>query len=96
MWPVRGDVKMPDPRVNVTPDEISQVVAAFYGRVKQHPVLGPISFGILSRDATSWREHEAKIAEFWCDALQYKGSYTGNPMLVYGGISALKSHHFAI
>ena len=52
-----GDVKMPDPRVNVTPDEIAQVVAAFYGRVRQHPVLVPIFFGILSRDATLWREH---------------------------------------
>ena len=87
---------MPDPRVNVTPDEIAQVVAAFYRRVRQHPVLEPIFFGILSRDATLWREHEAKITEFWCNALLYKGSYTGNPMLVHSGISALKSHHFAI
>ena len=89
MWSVGSDVKMPDPRVNVTPDEIAQVVAAFYGRAVQHPVLGPVFFGILSRDATLWREHKAKIAEFWCNALPYKGCYTGNPMLVHRGISTL-------
>ena len=96
MWPVSGDVKMPAPRVNVTPDEIAQAVTPFYGRVRQHPVLGLIFSGILSCDAILWREHEAKITEFWCNAPLYNGSYMGNPTLVHSGISALKSHYFAI
>ena len=58
--------------------------------------MGPIFFGILSPDATLWREHGVKITELWFNALLYKGSYTGNPMLVHSGISALNSHHFAI
>lgn len=96
MWPLGSDVKMPEPRVNVTPHEIAQVVAAFYGRVRQHPVLGPIFFSILSRDASIWRAHEEKITEFWCNAILHKSSYSGNPMLVHSGISALQPHHFAI
>ena len=55
MRPVGSDVKMLEPRVDITPHEIAQVVAAFYGRVRQHPVLGPIFFSILSRDASIWR-----------------------------------------
>ena len=91
-----GDVNMPEPRVNVTADEIAGVVAVFYQRIRQHPVLGSIFFKILSRDADLWREHEAKIAEFWCKTLLYSGNYSGNPMLVHSGIDALKPQHFAI
>jgi hemoglobin len=96
MRPVGSDVKMLEPRVDITPHEIAQVVAAFYGRVRQHPVLGPIFFSILSRDASIWRAHEEKITEFWCNAILHKSSYSGNPMLVHSGISALQPHHFAI
>ena len=96
MRPVGSDVKMLEPRVDITQHEIAQVVAAFYGRVRQHPVLGPIFFSILSRDASIWRAHEEKITEFWCNAILDKSSYSGNPMLVHSGISALKPQHFAI
>ena len=96
MRPVGSYVKMLEPRVDITPHEIAQVVAAFYGRVRQHPVLGPIFFSILSRDASIWRAHEEKITEFWCNAILHKSSYSGNPMLVHSGISALQPHHFAI
>ena len=96
MRPVGSDVKMLEPRLNITPHEIAQVVAAFYGRVRQHPVLGPIFFSIPSRDASKWRTHEEKISEFWCNAILHKGSYSGNPMLVHIVISALQPHHFAI
>ena len=87
---------MLEPRVDITPHEIAQVVAAFYGLVRQHPVLGPIFFSILSRDASIWLAHEEKITEFWCNAILHKSSYSGNPMLVHSGISALQRHHFAI
>ncbi|MDE2632492.1 MAG: group III truncated hemoglobin [Paracoccaceae bacterium] len=58
--------------------------------------MGPIFFSILSRDASIWREHEDKITEFWCNALLYKGNYSGNPMIVHIGLKALQPQHFAI
>ena len=90
------NVKTAEPRVNVTPDQIAQVVPKFYAKVREHPVLGPVFFAIISLDDTLWRDHESKITDFWCNSLLNEKRYVGNPMLVHTGISALKPHHFAI
>jgi len=85
-------VKTAEPRVNVTPDQIAQVVA----KVREHPVLGAVFFAIIFCDDKLWRDHESKITVFRCNALLNEKRYVGNPMLVHTGISALKPHHFAI
>ncbi|MDA7551847.1 globin family protein, partial [Rhodobacteraceae bacterium] len=57
------------PRVPVTHADIEMVVGKFYARVRGHPLLGPIFFSTISHDPDLWREHEAKIARFWANAL---------------------------
>ena len=44
---------MPEPRIEVTPEDIARVVARFYERVRAHPGLGPV----FARHVTDWPEH---------------------------------------
>ena len=67
------------PRLDITPQEIDTVVAAFYAGVRRHPVLGPV----FARHVTDWPAHEAKIGRFWRNAILFEGGYDGNPMAVH-------------
>ncbi|MBO9397855.1 group III truncated hemoglobin [Shimia sp. R9_2] len=67
------------PKFDVTREEISRVVAAFYEMVRQHPGLGPV-FAVHVED---WPAHEAKVADFWANAILYERSYDGNPLKVH-------------
>jgi hemoglobin len=46
--------------------------------------------------AKAWREHEAKIASFWANAVLGEHEYSGNPMQVHSQVSAIRTEHFAI
>jgi hemoglobin len=87
---------MPDPRVNVTPEDVGMVVSKFYAAVREHPVLGPVFYLIIGQSEALWREHEEKIAAFWRNAILYEREYSGNPMLAHLGASAIESKHFPI
>ncbi|WGI22586.1 group III truncated hemoglobin [Amylibacter sp. IMCC11727] len=82
------------PRIAVTRPQIEQVVHQFYANVRVDPVLGPLFNDILSKDPAIWHAHEAKITDFWSNALLYERGYDGNPMLVHSGISALEPRMF--
>ncbi|WP_299425224.1 group III truncated hemoglobin [uncultured Shimia sp.] len=67
------------PKFDVTRDEIARVVAAFYEMVRQHPGLGPV----FAAHIEDWPKHEAKIVNFWANAILYERSYDGNPLKVH-------------
>lgn len=67
------------PRFDITRAEIAQVVAAFYEAVRAHPGLGPV-FAVHVSD---WDRHEAKIVDFWANAILHERSYDGNPLAVH-------------
>jgi len=64
------------PRFDITRPEIERVVAAFYAAVRAHPGLGPV-FAVHVDD---WPAHEAKVADFWANAILHERSYDGSPM----------------
>lgn len=70
---------MPEPRIEVTPEEIARVVAAFYARVRAHPGLGPV----FARHVTDWPAHEALVAAFWESAILGRPGYRGSPLKVH-------------
>lgn len=82
------------PRIAVTRTDIERVVKRFYTAVRQHPLIGPVFLDSLSNNAEIWRVHEAKITNFWANAILYERSYDGNPMLVHSGISAIRPEMF--
>ncbi|GKY86965.1 group III truncated hemoglobin [Sinisalibacter aestuarii] len=74
----------PLPKFDITAEEIDQLVALFYKRIRWHPMLGPIfARAIAEEDGPEWRAHEAKIAAFWRNAVGLDRAYDGNPMRVH-------------
>ena len=67
------------PKFELSRDEIERVVAAFYARIREHPGLGPV-FAAHVRD---WPAHEARVADFWANAILHEKVYDGNPMVVH-------------
>ncbi|WP_299643760.1 group III truncated hemoglobin, partial [uncultured Ruegeria sp.] len=63
------------PRFPATPEQINAQVRAFYARVRQDAVLGPV----FANHVTDWSAHEEKIASFWRNAILFERSYDGNP-----------------
>ncbi|MEX5561951.1 group III truncated hemoglobin [Pseudophaeobacter sp. 1A16562] len=79
-------------RFDISGAEIDEVVRVFYGKIRQHPVLGPV-FGA---HVTDWPEHEEKIARFWRNAILREKCYNGNPMRVHVSRPDIKAEHFPL
>lgn len=60
-----------------TRDEVSQLVATFYDKVREDDLLGPIFNGIIE----DWDHHLEHITTFWCNQLFIERStYKGDPI----------------
>ncbi|MEQ5871313.1 group III truncated hemoglobin [Sagittula sp. NFXS13] len=66
-------------RFDITRDEIERVVARFYERVRGHPGLAPV----FAAHVDDWPAHEARVADFWANAILMERSYDGNPVAVH-------------
>lgn len=67
------------PRFDITDAQIAAVIEEFYAAIRQHPGLGPV----FAAHVTDWPAHEAKIANFWKNAIRHERVYDGNPMAVH-------------
>jgi hemoglobin len=61
----------------ITEQDLTRLVALFYGRVRQDPALGPI----FNDAITDWPHHLSKLTDFWHSVMLTSGRYKGNPML---------------
>ncbi|MBL7471277.1 group III truncated hemoglobin [Robertkochia sediminum] len=57
-------------------NDIAQLVAAFYARVREHEHLGPI----FNKVITDWPAHLEILTTFWESQLFLNRSYMGNPI----------------
>lgn len=81
-------------RFPITIAEIDHLVAVFYREIRKHPTLGPIFHDQIGTDAQPWRDHEAKIASFWRNAILIDRDYQGNPMRKHMEVGSIQPHHF--
>lgn len=79
-------------RFPITAEQIDQITAAFYAKVRVHPTLGPV----FAAHVKDWRHHEVKIAGFWRNAIFLERSYAGNPMQIHKVAGDVHSAHFPI
>lgn len=86
---------MGNQKFHITEAQIDVVVAAFYARVRQDAVLGPIFYRAIGTSAEDWRHHEARIASFWRNAIGMDRSFSGNPMRKHADNSEIQPEHFA-
>ncbi|WP_236626297.1 group III truncated hemoglobin [Actibacterium mucosum] len=74
-----GGMSALPPKFQISRDEIAGVVATFYERIRQHPGLGPV-FAVHVDD---WPAHEAKVTDFWANAILNERVYDGSPMAAH-------------
>lgn len=76
------------------PDEsnVRSLVEAFYRRVDDDPLLGPI----FSRELTGrWDEHLAKMTTFWSSLVLGSKQYRGNVQEAHRPLGDIEPQHFA-
>jgi len=83
-------------RFPVSPVQIDRVVAAFYARIRQHDVLGPVFFASIPDDRERWQKHEEKISRFWRNAILHERNYSGNPQHMHRMRPMIKPEHFEL
>ncbi|PCH95442.1 MAG: globin family protein [Rhodobacteraceae bacterium] len=83
-------------KFDITRADIEQVVATFYKRIRAHPTLGAVFAQSIPNTRAAWAPHEAKIANFWANAILSERSYSGNPMQVHMAASHVHAEHFPL
>ena len=88
---LRRQALAPGTAVGVTEALIAELVEAFYAKVRQDAVLGPI----FNAAIVDWDVHLAKLCDFWSSVLLMTGRFKGAPMAVHAGLPDIGPAHFA-
>lgn len=80
---------MPTPDL-CSEEEIRWMVHAFYGRVRNDALLGPVFNGQI----TEWDHHLTKMVDFWSAALRGTARYRGTPMPKHVALPGLDAGMF--
>jgi hemoglobin len=75
----------------ITASSIVQLVDAFYARVRDDAVLGPVFEAKL---AGHWHEHMPRMHAFWTKVLLGTGDFQGNVFGTHMALSGIKTEHF--
>jgi hemoglobin len=79
-------------RMALDDSSLAPFLAAFYGRVRGDPLIGPV-FAAVIPDA-DWPRHMATIEAFWSSVLFGTGRYKGNPFGRHQALGVLRPEHF--
>lgn len=71
-------------------DDVTRLVHAFYARVRQDPVLGPI----FNAHVDDWDHHLAQLVDFWSSMLRRTGRFSGAPMPKHAALPGLNADLF--
>jgi hemoglobin len=63
----------------VTENDIARLVPAFYAKVREDTLLGPIFDGAIE----DWPHHLEKLKDFWSSVMLTSGRYKGQPMVAH-------------
>ena len=74
--------------------DISNLVHAFYPRVRADPRLGPIFERHIGTSDRAWEPHLARIEGFWANVMLGSRTYQGNPMLAHAGVPEIEPTDF--
>lgn len=77
--------------IGIDADFVSQLVEAFYGRIRGDGLLGPI----FTARVVDWPTHLERMKTFWRSILHNSGEFAGNPMAKHLAIPGLDASHFA-
>ena len=87
----RAEKKVAAEATGVDAAYIDRFVEAFYGKVRDDELLGPI----FAERIAAWPPHLARMKAFWRSVLHNSGEFAGNPMLKHIAIPGLELTHFS-
>ncbi len=82
---------MPD--VALDEATLGRFLDAFYSRVRDDPLIGPIFAAAIPE--ADWPRHMETIRAFWSSVLFKTGRYKGNPFGKHLALARLQPEHFA-
>ena len=77
------------PSDKVTRENIKEMVANFYAKVREHRDLSHIFKKFIGKSEAAWDEHIELIADFWATRIINDGKYEGRPLFKH-----IKMPHF--
>ncbi|MCD1623489.1 group III truncated hemoglobin [Citromicrobium bathyomarinum] len=77
-------------RIGIDASFIDHIVEAFYAKIRDDDLLGPI----FAERISDWPPHLARMKAFWRSVLHNSGEFSGNPMLKHLAIPGLQLEHF--
>lgn len=75
---------------SITEESIKAMVDAFYAKVRDDAVLGPIFNAAIA----DWEPHLRTMYAFWSSVMTGTGRYKGTPMAVHLRLPGLTEEHF--
>ena len=87
----RAEKRLAAEAIGVDAEYIDRFVEAFYARIREDGLLGPI----FAERIADWPAHLARMKAFWRSVLHNSGEFSGNPMLKHIAIPGLEQRHFA-
>jgi hemoglobin len=73
-----------------TEQEVSQLVHAFYDRVRNDPLIGPV----FTEHVSDWPSHLEKMVDFWSSTLRGTARFRGSPMVTHNRLTGISETHF--
>jgi hemoglobin len=74
-------------RTGINETMIAELVANFYGRVREDELLAPIFAAVQD-----WDQHLAKLRDFWSSVVLTTGRYHGQPMRAHLPLTLIGEH----
>ena len=73
-----------------TEQEVRQLVHAFYDRVRNDPLIGPV----FTEHVSDWPSHLEKMVDFWSSTLRGTARFRGSPMVTHNRLTGISETHF--
>lgn len=87
----RAEKRAEAEEIGVDAPFIDHLVEAFYAKIREDGLLGPI----FAERIADWPPHLARMKAFWRSVLHSSGEFSGNPMLKHLAIPGLELRHFS-
>lgn len=87
----RAEKRVAAEAIGVDAAYIDRFVEAFYGKIRDDELLGPI----FNQRVADWPAHLARMKAFWRSVLHNSGEFAGNPMLKHLVIPGIELRHFS-
>lgn len=80
----------------INQESIAKLMELFYDKIRKDKDLGPIFNNAIGTSDEVWKEHKAKIGNFWVGMLLGEGDYIGQPLKKHLDLPPFPQEFFGI